>query len=539
MKELDPRIRIRAPLRCDGIGRLDCAEDTVSGDRLAVRWLPLEANGDAAVKACEKLPSHPTLPRILQTGQVGSSAFVALDFPDGEMLSALGEERLDNDLLVKLAAQLSDALATVHAQGVVHGEMSRDSVLLINGGQKASLWDMPLVIANRLSDRRGENRLMQNLVKTAPYLSPERARGEGASQAGDVYALGAILCVAGGAPLPTASTTLGAVHQVASGDWTPRVPSTLPARWCSMIERMLSREPSSRPSATEVAMAFSQVPGRASLPTVPELPAMRLPPEIIAAADALMKSQVDAMRAPTREMPAAQVEAAAQSMVELQPALAVDPIPELNLAAPARASDPVAVHSHTLDEEAPAELDVVRIPTMEIKAIAAETAALGLVAPAPLVVQPSIALSDSISVSADLAADGAMMLSDDELAAIQANSRRVWLMFGGIAGAALALIAVVLMLATRPVVVPAAVAPMKAVEVAAPSPAPMVIDELEPLPRITPRPVKARGAREPSVAVETAPAEVKTEEPSRLNDFGFLESAEAPTSELKRPSSEL
>ena len=30
MKELDPRIRIRAPLRCDGIGRLDCAEDTVS-----------------------------------------------------------------------------------------------------------------------------------------------------------------------------------------------------------------------------------------------------------------------------------------------------------------------------------------------------------------------------------------------------------------------------------------------------------------------------------------------------------------------------
>jgi hypothetical protein len=275
------------------------------------------------------------------------------------------------------------------------------------------------------------------------------------------------------------------------------------------------------------------------LPTVPELPAMRLPPEIIAAADALMKSQVDAMRAPTREMPAAQVEAAAQSMVELQPALAVDPIPELNLAAPARPSEPVAVHSHTLDEESPAELDVVRIPTMEIKAIAAETAALGLVAPTPLVVQPSIALSDSISVSADLAADGAMMLSDDELAAIQANSRRVWLVFGGIAGAALALIAVVVMLATRPVAVPAAVAPMKAVEVAAPAPAPKVIDELEPLPRITPRPGKARVAREPSVAVEMAPAEAKTEEPSRLNDFGFLESAEAPKSELKRPSSEL
>lgn len=34
---LDPRIRISAPLRCDGIGRLDCAEDLESGGRLAVR----------------------------------------------------------------------------------------------------------------------------------------------------------------------------------------------------------------------------------------------------------------------------------------------------------------------------------------------------------------------------------------------------------------------------------------------------------------------------------------------------------------------
>ena len=45
MDELDPRFKIRAPLRCDGIGRLDCAEDLESGMRMAVRWLPLEANG--------------------------------------------------------------------------------------------------------------------------------------------------------------------------------------------------------------------------------------------------------------------------------------------------------------------------------------------------------------------------------------------------------------------------------------------------------------------------------------------------------------
>lgn len=592
MKELDPRIRIRAPLRCDGIGRLDCAEDTVSGDRLAVRWLPLDANGDAAVKACEKLPQHPTLPRILQTGTVGTSAFVALDFPEGEMLSAQGEERLDNDLLLKLAAQLSDALATVHAQGVVHGEMSRDSVLLVPGG-KAQLWDMPLVIANRLSDRRGENRLMQNLVKTAPYLAPERARGEGASKAGDVYSLGAILCVSAGAPLPTAATTLGVVNQIASGEWAPRVPATLPERWRTMVERMVSREASARPTALEVAMAFSTVPGQGALPTVPELPAVRLPPEILAAADALMREQVEAMRAPTREMPlvdvAAQAEASrveekapsvtlpefpaavaevAAPLPELAPvalvpqqpvlaagelALAVDPVPEFKMTTS-------SVHPHTLDEVSDTSSpDVVRIPTMELKAIAAETAAAP-VAPPPLPVAPSVALADNIAVAADFAAH-ATSISAEELAAIQAGSRRVWMVFGGIAGAALALITVVVMLATsKPDVV-------VTTPVAAPKPvvAPVVkassVDESElvPLPKLAPKAVVApkptavpttvlpaprpepvaTDATAPTVAAEPAKVETVEPKPTTTSDFSFLESAEAPKSELKRPPSEL
>ena len=552
MGELDPRIRIRAPLRCDGIGRLDCAEDTVSGDRLAVRWLPLEANGDAAVKACEKLPSHSALPRILQTGQVGASAFVALDFPEGEMLSARGEERLDNDLLLKLAAQLSDALATVHAQGVVHGEMSRDSVLMAPGG-RASLWDMPLVIANRLSDRRGENRLMQNLVKTAPYLAPERARGEGASQAGDVYALGAILCVSAGAPLPTAPTTLGVVHLVADGQWVPRVPESLPERWRSMLSRMVCVDSAARPSSAEVALAFAHVPTQNSLPTVPELQAVRLPPEILAAADALMRAQVEAMRAPTREMSLAQVQAATQEVLRDLPAsaavlpLATDPMPQLELTA-IEAPAPRSVQANTLDEVNEPAHDVVRIPTQEIEAVRAEAS---LPVPQAPAAAPSVALNDSLSVSPELLADGAMTLSAEEVAAIHANSRRVWMVFGGVVGAALALIGVVVMLATRtppPVVVTAPAHP--AVQQArAPASVKRELDELTPLSKVAPKAKSAtRGARHetaaPVVEAEETPASSEPTAPvaetkSANADFNFLDGAEAPRSELKRPSTEM
>ncbi|MDP2270134.1 MAG: protein kinase [Archangium sp.] len=549
MGELDPRIRIRAALRCDGIGRLDCAEDTVSGDRLAVRWLPLEANGDAAVKACEKLPTHHALPRILQTGQVGASAFVALDFPDGEMLSARGEERLDNELLLKLAAQLSDALATVHAQGVVHGEMSRDSVLMVEGG-KASLWDMPLVIANRLSDRRGENRLMQNLPKTAPYLSPERARGEGASQAGDVYALGAILCVSAGAPLPTAPTTLGVVNLISSGQWVPRVPASLPERWATMLSRMVSVDPAARPSSLEVALAFAHVPGQNSLPTVPELQAVKLPPEIIAAADALMKQQLEAMRAPTREMPLAQVEAQLAIAVPAPLPVASDPMPSLELK-PAEPVAALSVQANTLDEVNEPAPDVVRIPTLEIEAVRAEMLAAAPVVETP-VVAPSVVMNDSLSVSADLLADGATTLSAEEVATIQANNRKVWMVFGGVVGAAIALIGVVVMLATQ-APEPQTAAPMAAVvqpKVAAPV-APRVLEELTPLIKLpvkaavknVARPARAAVEAEPvaetPAVVETAPVPAPAPEKSAAADFNFLESAEAPVSELKRPSTEM
>ena len=198
---------------------------------------------------------------------------------------------------------------------------------LVPGG-KASLWDMPLVVANRMSDRRGENRLMQKLVNAAPYLSPERARGEGASPAGDVYSLGAIACVSAGAPLPTAATTLGVVHLVAAALWVPRVPSSLPRHWASILERMLAVDPASRPSAAEVALAFAKVPGQHALPTVPELAAVRLPPGILAAAGALMKAQAEARCSVGGHLPPVSPEASAAPIptsVALNESLSVSP----------------------------------------------------------------------------------------------------------------------------------------------------------------------------------------------------------------------
>lgn len=459
MGELDPKIKIRAPLRCDGIGRLDCAENIESGSRLAVRWLPLEANGDAAAKACEKLPEHLSLPRILQTGSVGASAFVAMDFPEGQVLSALVEDRLDIDLVIRVASQLSDALATVHDQGVVHGELSTESVLLVPP-DRAYLWDMPLVIANRMTDRRGENRLMQNLPRTAAYLSPERAKGSGSSMSGDVYSLGAVLCAIAGAPLPTAQTTLGVVHLVASGEWVPRVPSTIPDPWRSMIMRMVSADAAERPSARDVALAFARPPAPAMLPTVPEMPAVRLPPEMMAAAEAMARMPMTLE--PTEPGAAAAADAAV--VAETTVVAALKPADETPAGEASAVSLPFPRTESQEVPEVPAT-DVVKLPTIEMPAVqmrglvnlsqpslVTSVVSEMQVPPAPRMTpmaMASVQLTDSIMVSPELANAGAVTLTAEQLAQLQKPARWVFVLGGAMAAAIIVLTGVAVYLAAR------------------------------------------------------------------------------------------
>jgi eukaryotic-like serine/threonine-protein kinase len=493
MTGLDQRFKIRAPLRCNGIGRLECAEDSESGMRMAVRWLPIEANGVAAVKACESLPTHPTLPKIRKTGQVGASAYVAMDFPEGRLLSTWEEEAVGPEVLARVASQIADALATIHSQGVFHGEISPDSILLVGEGwEKAYLWDMPLVIANRLTDRRGEQRLMQQLVKTAAFLSPERARGAGASAQSDVYALGAVLCLAAGAPRPSSSTTLGMVYEVANGDWAPEVPDIFPDSLRAMVTRMVAMDPGARPQAREVAETFSRPV--AAMPTLREMKAVSLPADPILVPPPVLRPRV--------ATPLPQVKAA-----ELPPVLVARP-----------AEPPPAVPE--LPMPPPPAADVV--------------------------------LAENIAVAPELADAGAKSFSPEEAAhlfrpklskQLMAVAFGALVLLGGLTWTAISLAQADVPPPARPVqrpvaqapVVKAEPAPVKAEPAELSAPVEYFEDELAPL---TPQArAKAPPAKKVKVA-RTAAARTDVAKDPQPEQFEFLkeEPAAAPAEELKRPS---
>jgi len=90
------------------------------------------------------------------------------------------------------------------------------------------------------------------LTGTPAYLAPEVARGEPASFASDVFSLGSTLYSAteGVPPFGQDANAMAVLHRVASGQLRPpeRSGSLTP-----LLERMLTADPQSRPTMTEVS----------------------------------------------------------------------------------------------------------------------------------------------------------------------------------------------------------------------------------------------------------------------------------------------
>jgi hypothetical protein len=273
LAEQAPHIRPGAPLRCDGPGRLESAEDIRTGTPMAVRWIPLEARGAEAVAAAAQLPRHPALPTVRLTGTAGGHAWAAIDYPEGRVLAARLQDGFSLEWVALVGEAVAEALAALHARGLVHGEFSAESVLL--HGKHVVAWDVPLVVMGRLCERRGDIRIMSRLQSLAPYMPPERLLGGPATPEGDVYGLGVLVALMFGAPAPSADSSLGLVHQVATGAWRPTVPPGAPSSLRALLHRMICEVPEARPSAVEVVTALRQAvppPTR----TEPEMPAIVL-----------------------------------------------------------------------------------------------------------------------------------------------------------------------------------------------------------------------------------------------------------------------
>jgi hypothetical protein len=246
---LDGRYELHAVLGEGAFGRVYRGLDRRLGRAVAVKVIkPWWAEDSAWVERFEREArllarvSDPGVVQIFDIGHADEGPYYVAELVEGESLA----ERLLRGPLPPaearaVAEQLCRALASAHAQGVVHCDVKPANVLLTPAGT-VKVGDFGVA---RLAEGTSQAHTA-TVAGTPRYMSPEQARGRTTTSATDVYSAGVVLyeMLAGEPPFMNGSAVeLGLRHLQ---DEPPALPATVPRGLREVVERALAKDPAER-----------------------------------------------------------------------------------------------------------------------------------------------------------------------------------------------------------------------------------------------------------------------------------------------------
>jgi serine/threonine-protein kinase len=226
--------------------RAAAAHDAVASDRLRRE---AQALG---------LSWHPNVVEVIEHGHLpDGTAYLVMELLDGESLATRLRARgpIAPDELVPIALQICEALAAVHAAGVVHRDVKPSNIFLTrqpDGSERVKILDFGIAKVEWEETRITQ---MGAPMGTPGYMSPEQEVGGIVDARSDLYAMGAVLfeCLTGDPPQPTPSGMYRAKRSSTAGialdDGAPpsaRARAVLPAGWAPILERALAPLPGDR-----------------------------------------------------------------------------------------------------------------------------------------------------------------------------------------------------------------------------------------------------------------------------------------------------
>jgi len=218
--------------------------------------------------------NHPNLCTIYAVDDTAGIPIITMEYIAGEPLSKLGGgEPQPLDRLVSLAHQIAAGMATAHAAGIVHGDLKPENVMVTAEGL-VKILDFGLARRLRRSrpirpDETADLGIAESgsgVFGTPRYLAPEQVRGEPATLASDVFALGVILYeLATGRTAFAAPNILQVLDQIRSID-AEVMACDAPAPFDGLLRRMLQADPVRR-QITMKEVADTLLEARSTLPT--------------------------------------------------------------------------------------------------------------------------------------------------------------------------------------------------------------------------------------------------------------------------------
>lgn len=281
---LQGRYRVTRCLGSGGMGDVFLAEDLRLGRLVAVKSLKQEYCKMTEVrKRIERecvmhaqLGAHPSVitlyDRIEEDGQI----HLIIEYVDGSTLKDVIEKaRLGSMYLtwresVSIACQVLEALAKIHAQGIVHRDVKPANIMLTQsetGAYTAKLMDFG--IARLMNPVDGATMLTREGGSgpgTPIYMSPEQIAGTQfgpLSPASDVYAMGVVLYQMLAKRPPFQGTITDIFHGHLNSPPPPidtGLDATYPAQLTEVVQKALAKQPVNRfASAVEFRQALKRL----------------------------------------------------------------------------------------------------------------------------------------------------------------------------------------------------------------------------------------------------------------------------------------
>lgn len=268
---LADRYRVGERIGTGGTASVHRARDEVLGRDVALKAVVRGASDPAAqererteVELLARL-SHRALVTVFDAVSARidghDSLVVVMELVDGPTLS---QRRADGPIadaeLLRMARDLAEALAVVHAAGIVHRDVKPSNILLAPSPLAEHDFDARLADFGIAAVDGGRDLTATGAVLgTAAYLSPEQATGGTVGPAADVYALGLVLLetITGEREFPGPAIEALTARMLRD----PVMPPTLDEQWAWLLRGMTARDSSQRPTTDEVRELLAALEG--------------------------------------------------------------------------------------------------------------------------------------------------------------------------------------------------------------------------------------------------------------------------------------
>src|SRR5579862_9323024 len=183
--------------------------------------------------------------RVIEADTQGPKPFLVTEYVDGPSLADYVERHgpLGAQMLYGLATGLAEALAAIHASGVIHRDLKPSNVLLTAGGPKVI--DFGIAQAG---DATGLTRTGMT-VGSIGFMAPEQIMGQ-AVTASDIFSWAVTIAYAASGTAPFGTGVSAAIfYRIMNTE--PDI-TTVPDSLRPWIEAALAKEPQNRPTADDL-----------------------------------------------------------------------------------------------------------------------------------------------------------------------------------------------------------------------------------------------------------------------------------------------